>query len=85
MIVCDIKFNRIGLYGWSTCNDPNYDNRVFVKLEEIEDRLLDVHGALDIDPNIVNTKVREFQEFLRNKITSNPDTKINDLIIDYEL
>ncbi len=59
-------FNDVGLLVYCPMTRiPYYDNQVLGKLDEIQDKLLINHNALDIkdiDPDIVKGKLKHFQD-----------------------
>ncbi|MCB2092189.1 MAG: hypothetical protein KDF58_12120, partial [Alphaproteobacteria bacterium] len=64
-------------------NHPNYNSQVNQKMTDIIYDLEQQYGVPleQIDPNVVSERLIDFQNSLRSLIESNPNTKINDLII----
>lgn len=64
-------------------NHPNYNSRVNQKMTDLIDDLEQEYGVPleQIDPNVVSERLIDFQNSLRSLIESNPNTKINDLVI----
>lgn len=61
-------------------NHPKYDAYVETRLDEIQDFLEMEYGNLANVPfSVACEKLRELSEYLKNVITSNPNTKINAL------
>ena len=64
-------------------NHPNYNNQVSQKMDEIKQGLEADYGMPleQIDPDVVAERLINFQNYLKDLIEANPNTKINDLII----
>ena len=64
-------------------NHPNYNSQVNQKMTDLIDDLEQEYGVPleQIDPNVVSERLIDFQNSLRSLIESNPNTKINDLVI----
>jgi|GEM_PF-5002216 len=75
------RFTRNQVDPGQHATHPNYDNQVFAKLTSIYDDLVDASGNVDGEDALQAHE--DFQSYLRNLIQTNPDKKINLLVIDY--
>ena len=78
--------NGLGIETWrNQPNHNNYNSQVTAALDQIKANLESIHGQIldDIDPNLVSTELKSFQDYLRNLVSSNPNLHLDDLIIDY--
>lgn len=78
--------NGLGVEKWrNQPNHNNYNSQVAAALDQIKANLESIHGKVldDIDPNLVSTELKSFQDYLRNLVSSNPNSHLDDLIINY--